>query len=315
MTFSKAVIASPKGAAIQHNHAMNFLVLSPALSGADRRGAIPAKTLKAYKGQLLSAQWRARPSGAMVAKLSAESVRRSETLALELSAMTSLYPVDWALLKAPYRWRDYSVLAMDMDSTVITIECIDEIADYCGKKPEVAAITEAAMRGEIKDYAESLCRRVALLAGLDAGVLQEVIRYRLKFTPGVKDLVDTANAHGLHTLLVSGGFVQFTDFVSKKIGFAQTRSNTLEIVNGKLTGKVVGRVVDATVKAQTVAAACKKLGVSTKRAITVGDGANDLKMMIASGLSIAHRAKPAVAAQAHQAIRVGGLDNVLDWFA
>ena len=300
--------------AIQHNLQMSFLVLSPPLSGADRRGTISAKTLKAYKGQLLSADWRSRPSGALVAKLSRESRQRIEHLALEISAMAAVYPVDWALLKAPYRWRDYSVLAMDMDSTVITIECIDEIADFCGKKSEVSAITEAAMRGEIKDYAESLRRRVALLAGLDAGVLQEVIRYRPKFTPGVKALVDTANANGLHTLLVSGGFVQFTDFVSKKIGFAQTRSNTLEIIDGKLTGKVVGHIVDATVKAQTVAAACKTLGVSTQRAITVGDGANDLKMMMASGLSIAHRAKPAVAAQADQAIRVGGLDNVLDWF-
>ncbi len=293
---------------------MNFLVLSPPLSGADRRGTLPAKTLKGYQELLPDAQWRPRPSGAVVAKLAPGSTTSKKALQLELQAMATQHHIDWALLNAPYRWRDYSVLAMDMDSTVITIECIDEIADFCGKKPEVAAITEAAMRGEIKDYAESLRRRVALLAGLDAGVLQEVIRYRLKFTPGVKALVDAAKAHGLHTLLVSGGFVQFTDFVSQKIGFAQTRSNTLEIIDGKLTGKVLGRIVDATVKAQTVAAACKKLGVSTKRAITVGDGANDLKMMKASGLSIAHRAKPAVAAQAHQAIREGGLDNVLDWF-
>lgn len=293
---------------------MNFLVLSPPLSAADQRGAIAAETLKAYQHLLPQAEWRPRPSGAMVARLPADTATSREALALEMQAMAAQHAVDWAILKAPYRWRDYSVLAMDMDSTVITIECIDEIADFCGKKPEVAAITEAAMRGEIKDYAESLRRRVALLAGLDAGVLQEVIRYRLKFTPGVKALVDTANAHGLHTLLVSGGFVQFTDFVSKKIGFAQTRSNTLEIVNGKLTGRLVGRIVDAAVKAQTVAAACRKLGVTSKRAITVGDGANDLTMMKASGLSIAHRAKPAVAAQAHQAIRAGGLDNVLDWF-
>ena len=170
------------------------------------------------------------------------------------------------------------------------------------------------MRGEIKDYADSLRRRVALLEGLSETVLQDVIRYRLKFTPGVKELVDAANRAGLHTLLVSGGFTQFTDFVSEKIGFAQTRSNTLEIRDGKLTGKVLGEIVDATIKQETVAAACRKLGVTSKKAITVGDGANDLKMMTASGLSIAHRAKPAVAAQAMQAIRFGGLDNVLDWF-
>jgi phosphoserine phosphatase len=297
-----------------YHSAMNFLVLSPPLSGADQRGMISNKTRKAYEQLLPQAEWRSRASGAVVARLPADFGRTQATRQLEMQDMASQHAVDWALLDAPYRWRDYSVLAMDMDSTVITIECIDEIADFCGKKPEVAAITEAAMRGEIKDYAESLRRRVALLAGLNAGVLQEVIRYRLKFTPGVKDLVDTANAHGLHTLLVSGGFVQFTDFVSKKIGFAQTRSNTLEIVNGKLTGRLVGRIVDAAVKARTVAAACKKRGVTSERAITVGDGANDLKMMLASGLSIAHRAKPAVAAQAQQAIRAGGLDNVLDWF-
>jgi phosphoserine phosphatase len=310
----RGVIASPKGISNRHNERMTFLVLSPPLSGPERRGAIATATLKAYQQLVPNAQWRPRPSGALVAKLDRHNSRAESALALQMQAMAVQHPVDWALLRAPYRFSDYSVLAMDMDSTVITIECIDEIADFCGKKPEVAAITEAAMRGEIKDYAESLRRRVALLAGLDAGVLQEVIRYRLKFTPGVKALVDTANARGLHTLLVSGGFVQFTDFVSQKIGFAQSRSNTLEIRDGKLTGRVVGRIVDATVKAQTVAAACKKLGVTPMRAITVGDGANDLKMMLASGLSIAHRAKPAVAAQAHQAIREGGLDTVLDWF-
>lgn len=170
------------------------------------------------------------------------------------------------------------------------------------------------MRGEIKDYAESLRRRVSLLAGLDAGALQEVIRYRLKFTPGVKELVESANARGLHTLLVSGGFTQFTEFVSEKIGFKQTRSNTLEIIDGKLTGRLVGKIVDASVKKATMLAACRQLRVSAKRAITVGDGANDLEMMKASGLSIAHRAKPAVSAQAMQAVRFGGLDNVLDWF-
>jgi len=298
---------------------MTFLVVSPGLAPGGRRNRLAQSAL--YAADRLSHQYapnaerRMRPSHAAVWQLQGISSADRQALLADLESLRDTHHADIALVQQPYRWEDFSVLAMDMDSTVITIECIDEIADFAGKKDQVAAITEAAMRGEIKDYAESLRQRVALLAGLPAGVLQEVIRYRLKFTPGVKDLVDTANARGLHTLLVSGGFIQFTDFVSEKIGFAQTRSNTLEIIDGQLTGRLVGKIVDATIKAQTVAAACKKLGVNMRRAITVGDGANDLKMMTASGLSIAHRAKPAVAAQANQAIRFGGLDNVLDWFA
>jgi phosphoserine phosphatase len=302
---------------------MTFLVLSPGLMAPGKRGRLNAATLHAADALLPNAQRRMRATpgqppaktAAAVWKLTAPLTPRSQSALLSgLAPLQSSAEVDLAILKKPYRWQDFSVLAMDMDSTVITIECIDEIADFCGKKDQVAAITEAAMRGEIKDYAESLRQRVALLKGLPEGVLQEVIRYRLKFTPGVKELVAAANAHGLHTLLVSGGFVQFTDFVSKKIGFVQTRSNQLEIINGKLTGQVLGTIVDADIKAKTVAQACARLGVTAARAITVGDGANDLKMMTASGLSIAHRAKPAVAAQAMQAIKYGGLDNVLDWF-
>lgn len=293
---------------------MSFLVISPALTATDRRGRIAPSTLHALDSATQHAERRSRPSHAMVWNLHGMAANARIKLASSLMPLGETHQVDAALLDRPYRWADFSVLAMDMDSTVITIECIDEIADFCGKKPEVAAITEAAMRGEIKDYAESLRRRVALLAGLDEGVLQEVIRCRLKFTPGVKELVDAAHAHGLHTLLVSGGFTQFTDFVSQKIGFKQTRSNQLEIIDGRLTGRVLRTIVDARVKRQTVAAACKARGVTSRQAITVGDGANDLEMMLASGLSIAHRAKPAVAAQAMQSIRFGGLDNILDWF-
>lgn len=293
---------------------MSFLVLSPGLAPGGRRNRLAQSTLYAFDQAVHHAERRMRESHAAVWQLPKQSAEARKAMQADLDALRDAHQVDLALLDAPYRWSDFSVLAMDMDSTVITIECIDEIADYCGKKAEVAAITEAAMRGEIKDYADSLRRRVALLEGLSETVLQDVIRYRLKFTPGVKELVDAANRAGLHTLLVSGGFTQFTDFVSEKIGFAQTRSNTLEIRDGKLTGKVLGEIVDATVKQKTVAAACRKHGVTSKKAITVGDGANDLKMMTASGLSIAHRAKPAVAAQAMQAIRFGGLDNVLDWF-
>ncbi len=297
---------------------MTFLVASPALTPSiiptTARGRLAQSALFALDRATGQAERRMRESHAAVWDLGQSAPAELQTLLHRVRGLQETHPVDIALLHAPYRWQDYRVLAMDMDSTVITIECIDEIADYCGKKDQVAAITEAAMRGEIKDYAESLRQRVALLAGLDAGVLQDVIRYRLKFTPGVKELVARARSAGLHTLLVSGGFTQFTDFVAQKIGFAQTRSNTLEIRDGKLSGRVLGRIVDARVKKATVIAACRRLGVGPRSAITVGDGANDLEMMKISGLSIAHRAKPAVAAQAMQAIRFGGLDNVLDWF-
>lgn len=293
---------------------MTFLVVSPSLTPGGRN-RLAQSAVHAADRLAQGAERRMRPSHAAVWNIPSLGQQAQASLPAALKDFRDTHHVDTALLDGPYRWQDFSVLAMDMDSTVITIECIDEIADFCGKKDQVSAITEAAMRGEIKDYAESLRRRVALLAGLDAGVLQEVIRYRLKFTPGVKDLVAAANAHGLHTLLVSGGFIQFTDFVAEKIGFKETRSNTLEIVGGKLTGRLVGKIVDASVKKATLLAACRRLGVSAKRAIAVGDGANDLEMMKASGLSVAHRAKPAVAAQAMQAIEHGGLDNVLDWFA
>lgn len=293
---------------------MTFLVVSPNLAPSGARSRLAQSTVYAFDKAVHHAERRMRPSHAAVWQLGLINPADQTSLLYDLEHLRDSHQVDVALLNKPYRLSDYAVLAMDMDSTVITIECIDEIADYCGKKSEVSAITEAAMRGEIKDFAQSLRQRVALLAGVHEGVLQEVIRYRLKFTPGVKALVDAANQAGLHTLLVSGGFTQFTDFVSQKLGFAQTRSNTLEIKDGRLTGNVLGEIVDGRIKRSTMAAACRRLGVPTKRAIAIGDGANDLAMMAASGLSIAHRAKPAVAAQAMESIRFGGLDNVLDWF-
>ena len=293
---------------------MAFVVLSPGLSTDGRRGRI-SHTVRTAMDKLLGTQdRRPRRSGALVWQITVQHPSDRIQLQSALSAFSDLYQVDTALLESPYRWQDFAVLAMDMDSTVITIECIDEIADFCGKKQEVAAITEAAMRGEISDYAESLRQRVALLAGLSATVLDDVIRYRLKFTPGVKSLVAAAQQHRVHTLLVSGGFTQFTSFVAEKIGFEQTRSNSLEIIDGYLTGRLLGTIVDASIKQATLASACRSRSASTQQSIAIGDGANDLKMMKRSGLSIAHRAKPAVTAQAMQAIRHGGLDNILDWF-
>jgi phosphoserine phosphatase len=293
---------------------MAFVVLSPGLTADGQRGQIPPSTRKALDELLGTQDRRPRRSGAIVWRIATLGPSPRTQLQAALTAFSDEHRVDTALLESPLRWRDFVVLAMDMDSTVITIECIDEIADFCGKKQEVAAITEAAMRGEIKDYAESLRQRVALLAGLSATALEEVIRYRLKFTPGVKALVATARQHHVHALLVSGGFTQFTGFVAEKIGFDQTRSNTLEIIDGHLTGRLLGNIVDARIKQTTLAQACRSRGVTMQQSIAIGDGANDLKMMKGSGLSVAHRAKPAVAAQAMQAIRHGGLDNILDWF-
>lgn len=207
---------------------------------------------------------------------------------------------------------DYDLLAMDMDSTLVTIETIDEVADFCGRKAQVAAITEAAMRGEISDYSESLRRRVALLAGLDAAALARVYEERMKLSPGAEALVAAARAAGLKTLLVSGGFTFFTDRLRARLGLDFARSNTLGMRDDALDGTVVGEIVDADVKARTVAQVCAQLGVPTSRAIVMGDGANDLKMMKLAGLSVAFRAKPVVRAQASLAFDHCGLDGLLD---
>ena len=218
--------------------------------------------------------------------------------------------VDATFIEAGLRLSDFRLLAMDMDSTVITIECIDEIADMQGLKPQVAAITEAAMRGEL-DFAESLTRRVALLEGLDAGALQKVYDERLRLSPGAEALIAAARAAGVKTLLVSGGFTFFTDRVRHRLGLDYSHANVLEIADGRLTGKVVGGIVDAEEKKRTVERICAELGVPASSAIIVGDGANDLKMMSVAGLSVAYRAKPVVRAQAHAALNFSGLDGIL----
>lgn len=218
---------------------------------------------------------------------------------------------DLALIPEGEELADFSVLAMDMDSTAITIECIDELAAFAGKKAEVAAITEAAMRGEIADYAESLRQRVALLAGVPVEAAQEVIDQSLRLTPGVRQLLDAARAAGLQTLLVSGGFTLFTGPVAAMLGFDRVRSNLLEVDQGLLTGRLVGEIVDGAAKANALSALCAELGAPTNKAIAIGDGANDLPMMGLAGLSVAHRAKPAVKSKAMRAIQHGRLDSLL----
>jgi len=216
----------------------------------------------------------------------------------------------------PLRLADYRLAAFDMDSTLISIECVDEIAAAAGKKAEVAAITEAAMRGEIADYKESLRRRVALLRGVPADALQTVYDTRLRLNPGAERLVATCKSAGLKTLLVSGGFTFFSDRVRDRLGIDFTRSNVLEIADGALTGRMVdqpwGDICDGTEKRRMLLETCAALGIEPQRAIAIGDGANDLPMMAAAGLSVAYHAKPRVRAAAAVAIDSGGLDRLLD---
>lgn len=208
---------------------------------------------------------------------------------------------------------DFKLVAMDMDSTLITIECIDEIADMQGLKPQVAEITEAAMRGEL-EFKESLTRRVALLKGLDASALQRVYDERLQLSPGAETMLAAMQAAGMKSLLVSGGFTYFTDRMQQRLKLDYTHSNQLEIVDGKLTGKVIGGIVDGEEKKATVERVCREMGISPKQSIVMGDGANDLKMMSIAGLSVAFRAKPVVRAQADIALNFVGLDGVLNLF-
>lgn len=261
---------------------------------------------------------------ALAARVGAPATRRAEGFArwagvgLDREAAQALgqaHQVDAALVPAGQRLADFRLIAFDMDSTLITIECIDEIADFIGRKAEVAAITEAAMRGEIPDFKESLRRRVALLAGLDEGALQRVYDERLRLSPGAQALLDAARAAGLKVLLVSGGFTFFTDRLAARLGLDFTRSNTLEILEGRLTGRVLGEIVDGAGKRDTVLQTCARIGCTPAQAIVVGDGANDLPMMSVAGVSVAYRAKPVVRAQTTYGLNHCGLDAVVRLFS
>ena len=241
-----------------------------------------------------------------------ESSAHIETAQREqLRALAANFNADLCFLKQDLLPQDIRVLAMDMDSTLINIECIDEIADFTGKKSAVAEITEATMRGEIKDFQESLRRRVALLEGVHADALESVYRERLRPNPGATELLAGAHERGIYTLLVSGGFTFFTEKLRQQLGFKQTQANTLEIIEGKLTGKVLGDIVDGAAKAAHLDAACARLGCTKANAIAMGDGANDLIMMNGSGISVAYQAKPVVKEKADAAFDRVGLDAAL----
>jgi len=216
----------------------------------------------------------------------------------------------------PLRLKDFKLLAFDMDSTLINIECVDEIADAVGRKTEVAAITEAAMRGEIADFKDSLRRRVALLKGVTLASMEAVYRERLRLNPGAAELIAQCKAAGMKVLLVSGGFTFFTDRVRDLLAIDFTRSNVLEVQDGALTGRMIdqpwGDICDGAEKRRMLLQTCAQIGIAPQQAIAVGDGANDLPMMGEAGLSVAYHAKPKVREQAMVAINTGGLDRLLE---
>ncbi len=220
----------------------------------------------------------------------------------------------------PLKLSHFKLIAFDMDSTLINIECVDEIADAAGRKAEVAAITEAAMQGIITDFKDSLRRRVALLEGVSVASMEEVYVQRLRINPGAKELIDTCKAAGMKVLLVSGGFTFFANRVQERLSIDFARSNVLEVHDGFLTGRMVnqpwGDICDGLEKRRMMLATCVDLGIAPGQAIAMGDGANDLPMMKAcadaGGLSVAYHAKPKVREQAMVAINSGGLDRLLE---
>ena len=216
----------------------------------------------------------------------------------------------------PLRLSDFKLIAFDMDSTLINIECVDEIADAVGRKAEVAAITEAAMRGEITDFKDSLRRRLALLKGVTLQDMERVYTERLRINPGAAELIEACHRAGLKVLLVSGGFTFFANRVKATLGIDFARSNDLELAHDTLTGGLVeqawGSICDGAEKRRTLFEVASLLGIAPHQTIAMGDGANDLPMMGAAGFSVAYHAKPAVRAQAMVAINQGGLDRLLE---
>ena len=273
---------------------MNLVLQGPALSKADigavADGARPAAIV---------------PINEKAARLTGATPHDS------IAKICEARRIDYAWMEPGRRFADLGLLAMDMDSTLITIECIDELGDLAGKKAEIAAITAQAMRGEL-DYPSSLRNRVAKLAGLKEDSLLKVYEHRLKLTPGADLLIETCKRHGVRLLLVSGGFTFFTERLKERLGLDYTISNRLEIENGKLTGRLLGDIVDAQAKAAKFRAVMRELGAGKDASVAIGDGANDLKMMAEAGLSVAFHAKPLVREQAMVAINEGGLDRLLE---
>lgn len=230
-----------------------------------------------------------------------------------VATLCDLAEIDHAYLESTVRFTDFKLLALDMDSTLITIECIDEMADFVGKKNEVTAITEAAMRGEITDFAESLRLRVSLLAGAHVDVMRRVFDERLRLSPGAEQLVAAAKRAGLCIAILSGGFDYFAQRLKTSMQLQFAYANDLEILDGRLTGRLVGTIIDAYKKADLLSATAKNAGVSSREIIVIGDGANDIQMMKLGSISVAFHAKPVVREEATHSIKFGPLSTVVDW--
>ena len=246
------------------------------------------------------------------------SVRDDAETRKAVQGLADYWQLDPAFVDPQLRLADFCLLALDMDSTLVNLETLDEVAAYAGKGADVAAITEAAMRGEL-DYKQSLRRRVGMLKDVDAGLLARVYDEKLGLNAGAERLVSRCREAGLKTLLTTGGFTFFTSRIKAKLDIDYTRSNELVIADGRLTGEVTGpdggEIIDADGKAQAVRDVCAEIGCPTSKAIAIGDGANDLKMMQLAGIAVAYRAKPIVRTQATYALNYAGLDGVLNWFA
>ncbi|MDH5219092.1 MAG: phosphoserine phosphatase SerB [Gammaproteobacteria bacterium] len=228
----------------------------------------------------------------------------------QLRELSQKLECDFNLIPGDFDASTVKLVISDMDSTFINIECIDEIADFAGKKAEVSAVTEAAMRGEL-DFSQSLIKRVALLAGLSIDVLDTVYTERLQLNPGGEAMLLGLKNSQIRFALVSGGFTHFTSKLKQRYALDYARANTLEKQDGKLTGKVEGQIVDGKVKAGYLESLCAELEISPAQTVAMGDGANDLLMMDIAGLGVAYRAKPTVQQKAGCSINYGGLDGVL----
>lgn len=250
-----------------------------------------------------------------IEKITAQAFRLTHVTQTEdISEYCTEAQLDFAFVDAGRKLQDFKLIAMDMDSTLLAIESIDEIADMHAIKPQVAEITLQTMRGEIS-FEESLTRRTALLQGVHQNMLQKVYDERVKLSPGAEKMLQQAKKHGLKTMVISGGFTFFTDRVKDKLNLDFSAANVLEVENEKLTGKVVGKILGREGKAEKLKQVQEQLGIKREQVITIGDGANDLDMMSESGVSIAYHAKPIVKQKATYAINYVGLDGVINLFA